>query len=52
MKLTYLAGRGRAEVIRMVFKLAGQDFVDNRISEADWINFKPSELPSIWNYIV
>ncbi|KAL4226347.1 Glutathione S-transferase A4 [Mactra antiquata] len=39
-KLIYFNARGAAEVIRLVFKVAGVDFVDERIEMDDWINRK------------
>lgn len=42
-KLTYFAMRGRAEVVRYIFALAGVDYVDERIEEKDWPALKPSK---------
>jgi hypothetical protein len=36
-KMTYFTGmRGRAEVIRMMFRLAGVEYIDERVSLEDW----------------
>jgi len=43
-KLTYFNGRGRAEVIRLVFAAGGQDYVDHRIERDQWPNHK-AEAP-------
>lgn len=40
-KLTYFNGRGRAEVARMMFAIAGAEYEDNRISFDDWPKLKP-----------
>ena len=39
-KLVYFDGRGRAEVARMLFKLAGEEFEDKRITQDAWPEFK------------
>ena len=39
-KLVYFDGRGRAEVARMLFKLAGEEFEDKRIKEDAWPEYK------------
>ena len=43
-KLTYFNVRGRAETARMLFKLAGQEFEDNRVEGETWQAMKPSKL--------
>jgi len=43
MKLTYFSGRGRAEVTRYLFKIAGRDFIDKRITGEQWPEFKKSK---------
>ena len=40
-ELVYFNGRGLAEVSRLLFQAAGQQFVDTRIEMADWPKFKP-----------
>lgn len=45
MKLSYFNVRGRGEGARILLKLAGKEFVDNRIGGEDWQKFKPSK----WN---
>ncbi len=42
-KLTYLDGRGRAEIIRLVFAAAGVDFEDHRVSLDEFAQFKSSK---------
>ena len=39
-KLVYFDARARAEVARMLFKLAGEEFEDKRIKEDAWPEFK------------
>lgn len=41
-KLTYFNFPGRAEPIRIAFKLGGVEFIDNRIEGKDWPGLKPS----------
>lgn len=41
--LTYFDGRGRAEVTRMMFALAGVEFEDKRVTFQDWPVMKPSK---------
>jgi len=40
-KLYYFDIQGRAEVIRLVFKAAGVPFIDSRVSQDQWPDFKP-----------
>ncbi|XP_067933711.1 probable glutathione S-transferase 7 [Watersipora subatra] len=42
MKLIYFDAKGRAEVTRLLFKLAGRDFIDCRLTKEEWAVFKPS----------
>ena len=41
-KLIYFNARGRAEHIRFIFAYAGVDYVDERISQGDWPEYKKS----------
>jgi glutathione S-transferase len=41
-KLTYFNGRGRAEIIRLVFAAAGVEYEDIRMERADWPAIKPT----------
>lgn len=41
-KLTYFNGRGRAEIIRLVFAAAGVAYEDHRIEKDQWPALKPS----------
>ncbi len=45
-KLTYFNGGGRGETTRLIFHVAGQAFVDNRVEFSEWPEIKPSELAS------
>jgi glutathione S-transferase len=40
--LTYFNGRGRAEIIRLIFAAKGADYVDNRIERDQWPALKDS----------
>ena len=44
IKLTYFDARGRAELARLLLKLAGKDFEDNRVDGEGWQKFKPSKF--------
>ena len=46
-KLSYFNGRGRAEVARMLFAVAGVKYEDHRI-QGDWDKIKPSEYFHQW----
>ena len=35
-KLNYFEFRGRGELIRLIFNVAGQEFIDNRIKHDEW----------------
>ena len=39
-KLNYFNGRGRAELIRLVFAAAGQKYEDHRIEKEQWPELK------------
>jgi len=39
-KLTYFNGRGRAEIMRLIFAVAGQEYVDDRIDREEWPKHK------------
>lgn len=41
-KLTYFNLQGRAETIRMLFRMGQQEFEDVRIELDQWGDFKPS----------
>lgn len=41
-KLNYFNGRGRGEVARVLFAVAGVKYEDNRIEFADWPKIKPT----------
>ena len=45
-KLTYFNGRGRAEVIRLLFEVAGVKYEDVRIEREAWPELKPSRFVS------
>lgn len=40
-KLSYFAGRGRGEVLRLLFAGAGQEFEDDRLTGDSWAALKP-----------
>ncbi|XP_067933707.1 glutathione S-transferase 1-like isoform X4 [Watersipora subatra] len=42
MKLIYFDTKGRAEGTRLLFKLAGKDFIDCRLTKEEWAALKPS----------
>ncbi|XP_070544580.1 hematopoietic prostaglandin D synthase-like [Ptychodera flava] len=44
-KLTYFNGRGRGEVSRMIFALAGVEYEDNRIAMEEWGKLKADTRP-------
>jgi len=41
-RLTYFNGRARAELIRLIFHTAGEEYEDNRIDTASWQQLKPN----------
>ncbi|CAH1781163.1 unnamed protein product [Owenia fusiformis] len=41
-KLIYFNGKGRAECLRLLFKLKGVEFEDKRVEIADWASVKPT----------
>ena len=43
-KLTYFNGRGRAELSRQIFALAGEEYEDYRLKEGEWPTLKPSKV--------
>ena len=44
IKLTYFAGRGRAEVARLIFAAAGVEYENERVEQSEWPNMKDGEL--------
>ncbi|KAH3881108.1 hypothetical protein DPMN_005030 [Dreissena polymorpha] len=40
-KVSYFDGKGRGEIIRLVFSAAGKNFEDHRVKGEDWPKFKP-----------
>ena len=40
-KLTYFNVKGRAEVIRLIFAVAGVEYEDIRLSREEWAAMKP-----------
>ena len=41
-KLTYFNFKGRGELMRLIFAVAGKQFTDERIEMQDWPGIKPS----------
>uniref|UniRef100_A0A0L8HMB1 GST N-terminal domain-containing protein n=1 Tax=Octopus bimaculoides TaxID=37653 RepID=A0A0L8HMB1_OCTBM len=46
--LYYFNGRGRAEVLRMLFSAAGVQFQDKRIEFSEWSHYKSSKCISVY----
>ncbi len=46
-KLTYFNVRARAELARLMFQYAGQDFQEVRFEQKEWFDYKPSELNNL-----
>lgn len=43
-KLIYFDARGICEAIRLIFKYANESFVDERISQKEWLKMKNRTL--------
>jgi glutathione S-transferase len=43
-RLIYFNARGRAELIRYIFAYTGQQYEDFRVSQSDWLHYKPKTL--------
>jgi hypothetical protein len=50
IKLIYFAGRGRAEILRLILAAAEMDYINERIPLGDWQSLKDSEETNIFKY--
>lgn len=46
-RLTYFDSRGRGEVIRLIFKVADEEFEDRRMKMEDWSTIKSGKLTAV-----
>jgi len=51
-KLTFLNGRGRAELSRLIFAAAGVQYEDVRLERAEWARMKHSQFYALYQLIV
>lgn len=49
--LYYFNGRGRAEILRMMFAAAGVPFVDKRFEFSEWDRYRNGKI-FFYNYIL
>ena len=45
--LYYFNIKGRGEVIRLIFTVAGVEFEDKRVNREEWLKLKPSKISHI-----
>jgi len=50
-KLHYFDVRGRGELIRLIFKAAGQEFEDIRVTHEDWPKVKPTTPTGVLPFV-